>query len=58
MEDPQPARHTRTKRGIALLLTFAAGCVDIIGYLGFYTSLVRMDEVAWGDCGLCSFPRE
>ena len=36
MQDRQQARHIRTKRGVALLLTFAAGCVDIIGYLAIY----------------------
>src|SRR4051794_17994925 len=33
--DPDP-RHTHTKRAIALLLTLAAGIVDITGYLALY----------------------
>ena len=35
----QPAQHTRhllTKGAVALLLTFAAGCVDIVGFLTLY----------------------
>jgi uncharacterized membrane protein YoaK (UPF0700 family) len=31
-------RHTRVKRAIALLLTFAAGLVDITGYLALYNT--------------------
>ncbi len=30
------ARHLRTKAAVARLLTFAAGCVDIVGYLTLY----------------------
>lgn len=32
----QHARHISTKSAVALLLTFAAGCVDIVGYLAIY----------------------
>jgi uncharacterized membrane protein YoaK (UPF0700 family) len=36
MPQVQHRRHINTKAAIALLLTFAAGCVDIIGYLTLY----------------------
>jgi uncharacterized membrane protein YoaK (UPF0700 family) len=36
MPQVQHARHISTKSAIALLLTFAAGCVDIVGYLAIY----------------------
>jgi Protein of unknown function (DUF1275) len=36
MESAQHARHVRTKAGVALLLTFAAGCVDIVGFITLY----------------------
>lgn len=33
---PQSARHIRVKSAVALLLTFVAGCVDILGYLTLF----------------------
>ena len=36
MPQVQPRRRINSKVTVALLLTFAAGCVDIIGYLALY----------------------
>ncbi|HLK32753.1 MAG TPA: YoaK family protein [Terriglobales bacterium] len=36
MPGPRRRRRINTKVAVALLLTFAAGCVDIIGYLGLF----------------------
>ena len=36
MQLAQHARHLRTKTGVALWLTFAAGCIDIVGFLTIY----------------------
>jgi uncharacterized membrane protein YoaK (UPF0700 family) len=36
MPRPSHPRHTRQKQVVALLLTFAAGVVDIVGYLALY----------------------
>jgi uncharacterized membrane protein YoaK (UPF0700 family) len=36
MSQPEHPRHTRLKRAVALLLTFSAGIVDIIGYITLY----------------------
>lgn len=44
--------HERTKMAVALLLTFVAGCVDIIGYLSLYhtfTAHMTGDTVHLGE---------
>jgi uncharacterized membrane protein YoaK (UPF0700 family) len=52
MHEPSNSRRKRIKAVVALLLTFAAGCVDIVGYLTFghiFTAHLTGDTVHLGE---------
>lgn len=51
MQAEQHARHVRTKGAVALLLSFAAGCVDMVGFLTLYHTFTAHMSGATVDLG-------